>query len=532
MAQKFKLLSVLLLILACLAYTPPSEATTTTPPSEAVNIGLPLEANTTTPPSGPSTTTPPSVANTTTPPSEANTTTPPSVANTTTPPSEANTTTPPSEVTNTTKPAEVTTPTADPAGPSTTPTPTATTTPAPTTTKLPDPCFGNTCGDGSTCAPRFNQSYACLCLAGENYNNESRRCESAKVFPGQLTLAGFIYNEKMSDITSQEFEVVSKTITEELLNVFKGSVGYSTSIVLALGPTKTSKVWSRSETGVRADVEIIFSEQAEITTAQVAETMKTASSGDGVLEGAVFEGTDLCEKKPCDESSTTCKWTDGSFTCTCLNNYIETDFTTKLCVACPSGQQAEGSKKCVNCPFGYSGFNCSESWKLVLVIVGSVLGGLLLITLILLPIVALKSSKKSSKMDKNADIGKPYISHPPANKPLVNSSFANSQATSVNRQANGLSAFANAGVPRIPRATTTSWDSRPDLEMSPNTSRQNLIPVGRNSRYYDDHDDNQYAQAPSRTNPYAQNRPEINPYAQNQGNSNPYYMHDDERRLN
>ncbi|XP_028424537.1 uncharacterized protein LOC114548708 [Perca flavescens] len=204
-----------------------------------------------------------------------------------------------------------------------------------------------------------------------------------------------------------------------------------------------------------------------------------------------------------------------------------------MCIACPSGQKAEGSKKCVNCPFGYSGFNCNESWKLVLVIVGSVLGGLLLITLILLPIVARKSSKKSSKMNKNADSGKPYISHPPANKPLVNSNLANSQQTSVNRQANGLSAFANAGVPRIPRAATTnSWDSRTNLEMTPNTSRQNLIPEGRNSRYYDDHDDNLYAQARPQTNPYAQNRPEVNPYAQNQGHRNPYYTHDDGRRLN
>ncbi|KAA8581566.1 hypothetical protein FQN60_003147, partial [Etheostoma spectabile] len=125
-------------------------------------------------------------------------------------------------------------------------------------------------------------------------------------------------------------------------------------------PNKASKVWSRSETGVKADVEILFSEQAEITTAQVTETMKAASSGEGVLKGAVFEGTDLCKKKPCDESSTTCKWTDGLSTCTCSNNYIETDFSTKLCIACPSGQKAEGSKKCVNCQFGYSGFNCTE----------------------------------------------------------------------------------------------------------------------------------------------------------------------------
>ncbi|XP_031170680.1 mucin-13b [Sander lucioperca] len=418
--------------------------------------------------------------------------------------------------------------TADPDGPSTTPTPTTTTTPALATTKLPDPCDGNPCGDGSTCVPRFNQSFACLCLAGENYNYDSRRCESAKVFPGQLTLPGLIYNETVSDNTSPEFQSASKEITEALFDVFKGLVGYSGSTVLALRPNKASKVWSRSETVVRADVEIIFTEQAEITTAEVTEKMKKASSGDGVLKGAIFKERDLCDKKPCDESSTTCKYADGSFTCTCWDNYIKTDYTTKICIACPSGQKAEGSKKCVNCPFGYSGFNCNESWKLVLVIVGSVLGGLLLITLILLPVVARKSSKKSSKMNKNAD-----ISHPPANKPLVNSSLANSRATSVNRQANGLSSFANAGVPKIPRATTTnSWDSRTNLEMTPNTSRQNMIPEGRNSRYYDDHDDNQYAQVRPQTNPYAQNRPEFNPYAQNQGHSNPYYTHDDGRRLN
>ncbi|TDG98025.1 hypothetical protein EPR50_G00214010 [Perca flavescens] len=382
-----------------------------------------------------------------------------------------------------------------------------------TTTKLPDPCDGNPCGDGSTCMPHFNQNFACLCLAGENYNYDSRRCESAKVFPGQLTLPGLTYNGKMSDNTSPEFQAASLNITKELLNVFNDSVGYSGSTVLALGPEKSSKVWSRSETGVRADVEIIFTEQAEITTVQVTEKIKkTASSGDGVLKGAVFEDTDLCEKKPCDESSTKCKWANGSFNCTCLYNYIKTDFTTKMCIA----------------------------WKLVLVIVSSVLGGLLLITLILLPIVARKFSK-SSIMNKNADIGKPYISHPPAKNPLVNSSLANSRVTSVNRQVNGLSAFANAGVPRIPRAATTnSWDSRTNLEMTPNTSRQNMIPQGRkwNSRFHDDHDDmNPYAQTQPQSSvyaqihSYAQNRPQINPYAQNQGHSNPNYMHDNGRRL-
>ncbi|KAA8581567.1 hypothetical protein FQN60_003148, partial [Etheostoma spectabile] len=135
---------------------------------------------------------------------------------------------------------------------------------------------------------------------------------------------------------------------------------------------------------------------------------------------------------------------------------------------------------------------------------------------------------KSSIINKNTDIGKSYISHPPANKPLVNGSLINSQATSVNRQANGLKDFANAGVPRIPRATTTSWNSGTNLEMTPNTSRE------RDPYCFpDDHDEmNPYAQSQPQSSFYAQNRPQINPNAQNQGNSNSNYIHDNGRRFN
>lgn len=87
-----------------------------------------------------------------------------------------------------------------------------------------------------------------------------------------------------------------------------------------------------------------------------------------------------------------------------------------------------------------------------------------------------RCSKKSSKKNKNADIGKSYVSNSPAKAPLVNRGYDNNQAASLNG-----SAYASAGVPRIPRATTTSWDSKTNLEMTPSNSRQNLVPAGRNS---------------------------------------------------
>ncbi|KAG7227893.1 hypothetical protein INR49_013687 [Caranx melampygus] len=270
-----------------------------------------------------------------------------------------------------------------------------------------------------------------------------------------------------------------------------------------------------------------------------------------VLAGE-FKVKDLCAAKPCDNTTANCESKDGSFTCSCNENYIKTNFSDRICIACPSGKRARDSLECEDCPFGRSGFNCKETWKLMLVIVGSVLGALLLITLILLPVVALKPSKKKSKKSKNADSGD-YVSSAPVKVPLVssNSSFANSQAPAVNG-----SSFGNAGVPRIPRATSTNgWDSRTNLEMT----RQTPTPVSRN-QHYDDQDNinpyaqsrqsslygqgrpqnnsyaqnraqvNPYAQNQGHTNPYAQNQGHTNPYAQNQGHTNPYYVHDDGRR--
>ncbi|XP_039991468.1 mucin-13b [Xiphias gladius] len=565
MAGKFKLLSFLSLVVACLAHEPLLTTPGSVGPSamrapSATKTRISVNSSSTPTPFstktrssvGSSTTRSPSATKTPGPvgspatPAPSATTIPGPVGSPATP--APSPTTIPGLVGSSATPAlSSTTAAPDLVGSSTTLAPSATTpdsvgssrTPAPSSTAAPGPCDINQCGQGSTCAVRANQTFVCLCLPGDNYNYVSKTCENAKVFPGQLALPGLPYDKKMRDKESLEFKEAAQKITAELTTIFNTSDGYSNSTVLELQEIEQRKVESRSGNGVSASVEIIFNKNSKIKTTEIQKKMVDASGREGLLQGASFKEKNLCSNNPCDERTTNCTSENGSYKCPCRENFIRTDFSGRICIACPSGQQAQDSLTCVSCPFGYSGLNCNESWQLALVITGSVLGGLLLIALILLPVLTLKSSKWSSKKDRNADIGKPYVSHSPAKSPLVNSnsSLANNQAPSLNG-----SNFGGVGVPRIPRATTTSnWGSRTNLEMAPSNSRQNLIPVSRNLIYDDQDDMNPYAQSRPQSslhaqgrsqNPYAQSRPQVNPYARSQGQTNPYYMQDRERWLN
>ncbi|XP_060884079.1 mucin-13-like [Labrus mixtus] len=226
--------------------------------------------------------------------------------------------------------------------------------------------------------------FECLCLPGRVYNKDSSTCESAKVFPGQLTLTNE-YNSNHADPTSEDFLNVSKGVVTELDDVFKSTTGYSKSIVLKLKSTNSVRVWFRATPGILAEVENIFEPAAAIDTNIVTDTLTAAikdSSKDSILNGATFKEDDLCTSKPCDVKTTNCTGKDGSFGCSCKDGYIKTIYSDRVCVACPSGQKA-GPSGCVACTFGYSGLNCNASWQLALVVV-SVVVGLLLISAIVM----------------------------------------------------------------------------------------------------------------------------------------------------
>lgn len=45
-----------------------------------------------------------------------------------------------------------------------------------------------------------------------------------------------------------------------------------------------------------------------------------------------FVDADLCDDKPCDLNTTTCKSGDGAFTCTCLDKYVPSKYSDRMCI--------------------------------------------------------------------------------------------------------------------------------------------------------------------------------------------------------
>ncbi|XP_024141576.1 mucin-13 [Oryzias melastigma] len=378
----------------------------------------------------------------------------------------------------------------------------------PPVTEKPSPCNPNPCGGGSTCEPRADD-FVCLCLPGDSYIDNL--CQKAKVFPGQVDVPGLTYVEELKDKTSTAFKTESEKIIAKMDKAFEGNTDYIGCVVVEFRQKQTRMTRAGDAEAV---VDLSFKSDSDVTGKDVENSINTCEDC-----GVDFVATDLCERNSCDVDSTKCTASEGSFSCVCQDGYIKSGYTERLCLACPSGQKAVDSESCDDCTFGYSGFNCSENWQLILVIVGAVLGVLTLSFLIALIVVSVKSpKKKSKKKSKEAEDVKPYISHFSTKAPVGGNSVKNDYTSQTN---------APAGVPRIPRATTT-MDNRNNMEMMPGNSRQNLI--SSNSWLNEDQDSgysysrpNNYAQNRPQSNPYNQNRAQYNPYAQNQGHSNPYY---------
>ncbi|XP_041939962.1 mucin-13-like isoform X3 [Alosa sapidissima] len=281
--------------------------------------------------------------------------------------------------------------TAAPPGPD----PDKTTTAVPIPTKPKGPCNSNPCPPSSKCEELLDE-YRCLCEAGLIYNKEENVCKQAKVFAGDLTVSG-TYDQEMADKTSKAFKNTSDAIVNNLKNAFTDpDLKYDSSVVISLKPASTTvKVLYRTtRTGITAEVTNVFQMDSAVDEAKV----KAAAATVGT-----FTVTKLCAKNPCNaETALKCNDEGGVVNCTCRKGFAWTkDNNYITCAVCSSGKKADAGK-CINCPTGYSGINCKDNYLLIVIVVSSVLGVLLVVSMLVTTYAFLGKPKgKKGKKDKS-----------------------------------------------------------------------------------------------------------------------------------
>uniref|UniRef100_H3AZA2 EGF-like domain-containing protein n=1 Tax=Latimeria chalumnae TaxID=7897 RepID=H3AZA2_LATCH len=225
-----------------------------------------------------------------------------------------------------------------------------------------DDCNKEKCPPGSSCVDLY-ESYTCQCVTGYYYDGSN--CKEARTFPGKLHLIDEEYTDAMADSSSQIFQKTANEITATLREALKGTEGYLNSLVLKL-----------ERGSVVAIVENLYDPDSSISTRKV-------QHGQQVSHLCVYIVSSACGSNACG-SNTICKLTNGEVSCECKVGYFKLFPKDRTCtVACPSGEKLQ-DKVCVKCPFGYAGFNCSDSSLLAVVVISCVLGGLLLLMFIAL----------------------------------------------------------------------------------------------------------------------------------------------------
>ncbi|TNM97018.1 hypothetical protein fugu_015174 [Takifugu bimaculatus] len=276
----------------------------------------------------------------------------------------------------------------------------------------------------------------------------------------------------MSNTGSKLFNDTARNITDALADIFNGTEGYKTSVVIKLERASTRTVRGIFEKryrlvlgdgpvradaksgNIQATVNNIF-QNTNLDNKQVEEIFINKSlqqANTSYLADVKFTSKDVCELDPypCNRETANCTSANGNSQCPCLDGYIIDQFSSVSCKACESGFRADGDG-CVPCMFLLKGFNCNDGSLLAVVVVSVVLGTALLAFVITSVLFVSRRSKTKSQKTKSSN---PYLPQQPW----------------------------KSGVSRLPRATT-KWDESPPTESSQGVrSRPKLTMTNEDNR--------------------------------------------------
>ncbi|XP_036965223.1 protein HEG [Acanthopagrus latus] len=277
-----------------------------------------------------------------------------------------------------------------------------------------DECERDPCPVGSRCV-NTRGSFSCECPLGFDLE-DGRTCTRAKTFLGTFSVNRLPHDPIVFKSTTMH------EIQREIIKLLNASLsvleGYSRSVLS-----------NKGEDGFRILAVNMFSISTDVTSAEVYNSIQMSLSNCSsslahcrmVLHHQLtYHVESLCvaQKTQCDTERSTCSDSSGTAQCQCLQGYYKHNPDDLSCLECGDGYKLENGT-CVQCMFGFGGFQCGNFYKLIAVVVSPAGGALLLILVIALIVTCCKKDKNDINkiIFKSGDLQmSPYADFPKSNR--------------------------------------------------------------------------------------------------------------------
>ncbi|XP_036424860.1 protein HEG [Colossoma macropomum] len=271
-----------------------------------------------------------------------------------------------------------------------------------------DECVTNPCPKDSKCV-NTRGSFTCKCALGYDLE-DGRSCTQAKTFLGTFSV------NSSSHLRSAGLHELHKEILQLLEAALSVLHGYRRSTLDDTG-------------GWNISARNMFSMSANVTSSEVYSRIQTFLRNCSkphsrctlkLRHQLTYQGESLCLSKynKCDTQSSVCNDTNGTLFCQCLEGFFKKNPEDTTCRDCGDGF-ALVNETCVECTFGFGGFNCNNFYGLIAKVVSPAAGGLLLIIIIALIVACCRKDKNDINkiIFKSGDLQmSPYAEFPKSSR--------------------------------------------------------------------------------------------------------------------
>uniref|UniRef100_E1BAQ3 Mucin 13, cell surface associated n=3 Tax=Bos TaxID=9903 RepID=E1BAQ3_BOVIN len=248
-----------------------------------------------------------------------------------------------------------------------------------------------------------------------------------KIFPGTIKVK-ISYTSELENKASEAYQNLYIQVTTFFKDTFNNSEYGQTVIVKVSASTSARSEMRAGNQGVDVAVVNIFTESTKENETTISNAItKAINAPSSNFSG--YDQQDQCDyygcKKPNDQN-----YCDNGLLCECKDGLVRPKPQMPMCVAmcsdtcnaqskrqclvksngtadciCLPGYKEDKQGICQECPFGYSGINCEDSFQLILTIVGTI-AGIVILGMVIALIVSMRLKNKGMNVEEETLIEK------------------------------------------------------------------------------------------------------------------------------